>query len=307
MAEPKFNPTSAGVPKEPPPGQWVCPACTSFNDEKELYCRHCAKTPRRSAKEGIRDRLPPDLPVAKDGFGAPFEFVDDNDTIDPTFQKREHNKLLVVKQISEFGRVWRKDDTKALNLRIHSAWQKLDPRPTKEAMWSTHIFVPRDTTWSSTRVDSSFRLDLDLKGVFSHTISIQKKSCQAVCCFRLDIRPHAVSGPKAFKECVKTTGVVRSVQMRNDSNHFFLEKHPHNPLVLNLNDVSGLGAPNKDCVDRARDANLVKKFSFPPKIVGLDLLTQIWLMLKGGVERFGDEFVSLALPDNRTILAFHMT
>jgi hypothetical protein len=44
-----------------------------------------------------------------------FLFVDDNDNLDPTFQKQDHNDVLEVKEISEFGLVWGKDDTKLLN------------------------------------------------------------------------------------------------------------------------------------------------------------------------------------------------
>ncbi len=155
---------------------------------------------------------------------SPFQFFDDNDDLDPTFLKREHNDLLEAKEISEFGRVWAKPDTKKLNLHLHSEWRNLDARPTKEAMWSTRIFVPRLLSWSSARVDSSFRLDQKLTGSFSQTITIQKRSCHAVCCFRLDIMPHAVSGPKAFKKCTMATLVQQGVVLEHDRNHFFQEK-----------------------------------------------------------------------------------
>jgi hypothetical protein len=305
MAEPKFNPASSGVPIEPPPGQWVCPACTNFNPSHELYCSHCAKTPPRSAKEGLLDRLPLDGHSAME-FAAAFEFADDNETLDPTFDKQKHNQLLEVKQISEFGRVWKKGDTKLLNSSLHSEWRKLDPRPTKDEMWSTRIFVPKDSSWSSTFVDSSFRLDKPLKGIFSQTITIQKNPCHAVCCFRLDVRPHAVSGPKAFERCVRATEVVRSVVLEKDRNHWFQEKLPFDPIVLNLNDVSGLGGTNMDSGRRARESIIIQRFAFPPKLIGLDLLTQIRLLLEDGLLRFADEFVSLSSPDDRTILAFNM-
>jgi hypothetical protein len=306
MAEPKFNPASAGIPKEAPPGQWVCPACTNSNGLSELYCHYCAKTPPRSAKEGVLYQPPAkDLAAVSELAGA-FAFVEDNETSDSTFQKQEHNELLLAKQISEFGRIWRKEDTKSLNSRLHSEWRKLDARPTKEIMWSTHIFVPCDSTWSSTRIDSAFRLDRQLKGVFSQTITIEKQACHAVCCFRLDIRPHAVSGPLAFKKCSLSTEVLRSFQMKKDRNHFFQERNPYYPIVLNLNDVSGLGDSKRNTWDQKRDAIIIKKLSFPQKLIGLDLLTQIRLLLENGLERFADEFVSLAMPDDRTILAFNM-
>jgi hypothetical protein len=144
MAEPKLNPGSAGVPKVPPPGKWVYPACTNLNAATELYCSHCSKTPSRSAKVGLLD------PVVATELASSFKFVDDNDNLDPTFQKHDHNKVFELKEISEFGHFGGKDDTKLLNSRLHSKWRKLDGRPTKDEMWSTQIFCPQD-----------FELDLD--------------------------------------------------------------------------------------------------------------------------------------------------
>jgi hypothetical protein len=239
-------------------------------------------------------------------LASSFKFVVDNDNLDPTFQKHDHNEVLELKEISEFGRVWGKDDTKLLNSRLHSEWRKLDGRPTKDEMWSTHIFVPRILNWSSNWVDNSYRLDQQPNGIFSQTISIQKQFCHAVCCFRLDIMPHAVSGPKAFQKCVKATSVRHGIFLEKDRNHFFQESSPLHPIVLNLNGVSGLGASNKNDMAPARDRIIFNKLSSPSKIIGLDLLTQIRLLLEDGLGRFADEFVSLALPDDRATLAFHM-
>jgi hypothetical protein len=108
--------------------------------------------------------------------------------------------------------------------------------------------------------------------------------------------PHAVSGPKAFQKCVKATSVRHRIFLQRD---FFQESSPLHPIVLNLNDVSGLGASDKNYMARARDRIIFNKFSFPSKIIGLDLLTQIRLLLENGLGRFADEFVSLALPDDR--------
>jgi hypothetical protein len=118
--------------------------------------------------------------------------------------------------------------------------------------------------------------------------------------------PHAVSGPKALQKCLKATLVRQGVCLEKDRNHFFWESNPLHPIVLNLHDVSGLGAREKDYPGRARDRMVIQKFSFPSEIIGLDLLTQIRLLLEDGLCCFADEFVSLASPDGRTTLAFHM-
>jgi hypothetical protein len=122
--------------------------------------------------------------------------------------------------------------------------------------------------------------------MFSQAISIEKQGCHAVCCFCLDIQPHAVSGPKAFKKCAMSTEVLRSVLMKKDHNHFFQERNPYYPIVLNLNGVSGLGDSKRNTWDQTRDAVIIKKLSFPQKLIniGLDLLTLIRLMLENGLE-----------------------
>jgi hypothetical protein len=301
--DPKYLPQSAGLPLVPPKGKWFCPRCLQEQDLRNALCIRCHSTPIRTAKITLPILGHTFDPITLDeNCTETASQVDDDFEKDPVFEpifaRGQHKRILRDKQVSEYGKVWTAADTKGTNHRQHLEWMALDVPPTRDKMWNTTFLVPKNLNTIFARISRSFRLDHQskLKSLFEYSIKIQKAECQVVGAFNLDIIAHGVFGDRAHDALMKHAGIKETRVLNKGCNHYYDEGNPLCPIVMNLRNVEGLS-----------DRRIIKLISFPNHLIGIDLLTQINLVVLEGLSKFANEFVSLSYSDSlRKILGFNM-
>jgi hypothetical protein len=297
---PQFNPASVGG-LILLPGQWKCIVC-SFNNcaaRPIPNCAACSTTPSRHAKltapiyrtrfsdrksNGSDDANSDDTGSADDGEDSAYRLADER-------------KVALNKQVSQHGRKWRISDTRSCNRETNLKWTALDPVPIASnaaSMWYT-VLAPPTNIEQAQQVVLWDNARLLKKLLAPQWYAVQKAKLQIVGAWSLDRILHGVFGKRGMAAFAKHAGST-IVELPNQLDHQFDDRHRNKPVVVNTDAISG-------CVD----IGLLQAFGFHdvPGLIRLSYLKQVERVFGTFLSKHADEFVLFAGMDSRNTLSLH--
>jgi hypothetical protein len=297
LSLPRFQPESVGV-LTLPSGSWSCVLCSTVNESgRPLHlCRTCMILPTRQAK--LQTSILSTSKYAKQ-VTEESKIDSDSDCEDEAFSWIDERKVSKEKEMSEYGKKWTSKDTRGANEETYKSFCELDSpiiSGDKATLRWTCIASPLSDSISSVVVAKKCQLQkpLLLKEILSKmVVAVQKNLAQLVCAYSLHRSPHAVMGKEGVDSFAKSFG-AKVVFMDNVTDHYYDTKHPNRPMVCNTNRVPG-----------CNDFKLMGLIGVPSAFKNMSLLQQVRQCLLQGLLSHGNEYVEMAMSDDRGTMSFH--